>query len=140
MKATIEGPYGKFTKMDAVKQVAIMKDLKGIEDDVRVKTDELAAKDGEIQQLQQRLEQAQVPAVPLLTQSDGLRHINFSIIILKTFSMTSLSTIKLVTASYSQTSVVYSHMPVHQWLHIYGHNTIIRINFIHKNFVLESFV
>ena len=60
MKATIEGPYGKFAKMDAVKQVAIMKDLRGKEEDVRVKTDELAVKDGEIQQLQQQLEQAQV--------------------------------------------------------------------------------
>ena len=53
MKATTEGPYGKFAKMDAVKQVAIMKDPKGRDEDVRVKTDEL-------QQLHQQLEQAQV--------------------------------------------------------------------------------
>ena len=60
MKATIEGPYGEFTKMDAVKQVTMMRALKGRDEDMRVKTDELAAKDGEIQQLHQQLEQAQV--------------------------------------------------------------------------------
>lgn len=52
MKVTIEGPYGEFAKMDAVKQVAMVRALKGKDEDVRVKTDELAAKDGEIQQLQ----------------------------------------------------------------------------------------
>lgn len=61
MKAIIEGPYGEFTKMDAVKQVAMVRALKGRDEDVRVKTDELVAKDEEIQQLQQQLEQAQVP-------------------------------------------------------------------------------
>ena len=60
MKAIIEGPYGEFAKMDAVKQVAMMRALRGKDEDVRVKMDELAAKDGEIQQLQQQLEQAQV--------------------------------------------------------------------------------
>ena len=60
MKVTIEGPYGKFAKMDAVKQIAIVKDLRGKEDDVRVKTDELAVRDREMQQLKQQLEQAQV--------------------------------------------------------------------------------
>ena len=60
MKATIEGPYGEFAKMDAVKQVAMVRALKGRDEDVRVKTDELAAKDGEIQQLRYQLEQAQV--------------------------------------------------------------------------------
>ena len=60
MKATIEGPYGEFSKLDAVRQVAIMRALRGRDEDVRVKTDELAMKEGEIQQLQQQLEQAQV--------------------------------------------------------------------------------
>ena len=60
MKAIVEGPYGEFMKMDAVKQVALMRALKGRDEDVRVKTGELAAKDGEIQQLQHQLEQAQV--------------------------------------------------------------------------------
>ena len=62
LKAIIEGPYGEFTKMDAVKQVAMVRALKGRDEDVRVKTDELIAKDEEIQQLQQQLEQAQVPS------------------------------------------------------------------------------
>ena len=61
MKATIEGPYGEIAKLDAVRQVAMMRALRGKEEDVREKKDELAAKDGEIQQLQQQLEQAQVP-------------------------------------------------------------------------------
>ena len=60
MKAAFEGPYGEFAKMDAVKQVAMVKALRGRDEDVRVKMDELAAKDGEIQQLQQQLEQAHV--------------------------------------------------------------------------------
>ena len=59
MNAIVEG---QFVKMDAVKQVAMMRALKGRDKDkiMRVKTDELAAKDWEIQQLQQQLEQAQV--------------------------------------------------------------------------------
>ena len=59
MKAMIEGPYGEFAKMDAVKQVAMVRALKEKDKDVRVKMDELAAKDGEIQQLQ-------VPKIMLL--------------------------------------------------------------------------
>ena len=46
--------------MDAVKQVAMMRAFRGKDEDVRVKVDELAAKDGEIQQLHYQLEQAQV--------------------------------------------------------------------------------
>ena len=61
MKVAIEGPYGEITKLDAARQVAMMRALRGKEEDVREKTDELAAKDGEIQQLQQQLEQALVP-------------------------------------------------------------------------------
>ena len=60
MKATIEGPYGEFAKMDAVKQVAMMRAFRARDKDIRVKMDELVTKDGEIQQLQQQLEQAQV--------------------------------------------------------------------------------
>ena len=67
MKADIEGPYGEFSKLDAVRQVAIMKALRGKEEDVREKTDELrektdelTEKNGEIQQLQQQLQHAQV--------------------------------------------------------------------------------
>ena len=53
MKATIEGPYGEFARMDAVKQVAMVRALKRRDEDVRVKTNEL-------QQVHQQLEQAQV--------------------------------------------------------------------------------
>ena len=81
MKADIEGPYGEFSKLDAVRQIAIMKALRGKEadvreetdelrektdelrektDELREKTDELTEKDGEIQQLQQQLQHAQV--------------------------------------------------------------------------------
>ena len=62
MKAIVEGPYGEFARMDAVKQVAIMRALKVREEDVRVKTDELAAKHREMQRLQHQLEQSQVHA------------------------------------------------------------------------------
>ena len=54
IKGTIEGPYEEISKLDAVRQVAMMRVLKGRDDDVRVKTDEL-------HQLHQELEQAQVP-------------------------------------------------------------------------------
>jgi hypothetical protein len=60
IKPIVEGPYGEFAKMDAVKQIAMVRALKGKDEDVRVKTDELAAKDGEIQHLQLQLEQTQV--------------------------------------------------------------------------------
>ena len=60
MKTVIEGPYGRYAKMDVVKQVAFMKDLRGRDKDVSVKMAELAAKDEEIRQLHQQLEQAQV--------------------------------------------------------------------------------
>ena len=53
MKATIEGPYGEFARMDAVKQVAMVRALKRRDEDARVKTNEL-------QQVHQQLEQAQV--------------------------------------------------------------------------------
>ena len=60
MKATIEGPYGEISKLDAARQVAMMRALRGRDEDVRVKTDELTAKDREMQQLQQQLEEAAV--------------------------------------------------------------------------------
>ena len=65
IKATIEGPYGEFAKMDAVKQIAMVRALKGKDEDVRVKTNELAAKDGEIQQLQ-------VPEMLLVSYPDPI--------------------------------------------------------------------
>ena len=52
-RATIEGAYGELATVDAVRQVRTMKALKSRSD---VKVNELAAKDGEIQQLQHQLE------------------------------------------------------------------------------------
>ena len=60
MKAEVDGPYGDFTKLDALKQVATMRALKGRDSAVREKTAELAVKEMEIQQLHQELEQIQV--------------------------------------------------------------------------------
>ena len=60
MKAEVDGPYGDLAKLDALKQVAVMKALMGKDSAMRKKTAELAAKDMEIQQLQQELEQIKV--------------------------------------------------------------------------------
>ena len=60
MKADIEGPYGEVARIDAVRQVVTMRALKKRETEVREKTDESAAKDEEIHQLQQELEHQQV--------------------------------------------------------------------------------
>ena len=53
MKADIEGEYGELATVDAVRQVKTVKVLKAKNKD---KVNELAAKDEEIQQLQQQLE------------------------------------------------------------------------------------
>ncbi|MCG8625559.1 MAG: hypothetical protein MJE68_26615, partial [Proteobacteria bacterium] len=60
MKADIEGPYGQIAKADAVRQVVMMRALKSRETEVREKSDESAAKDEEIHQLQQELDHEQV--------------------------------------------------------------------------------
>ena len=60
MKPVIEGPCGEVARADAVRQVVMMRAILGRETEVRRKTDELAAKDEEIHQLQQELEQEQV--------------------------------------------------------------------------------
>ena len=54
VRADVEGAYGEFAKLDAVRQVVIMKTLRRREAEVREKTDELTAKDEEIQLLQVR--------------------------------------------------------------------------------------
>ena len=56
MKADIEGPYGDVARADAVRQVVIMRALRKRDTEMREKTDESAAKDVEIHQLQQELE------------------------------------------------------------------------------------
>ena len=53
IKADVEGSYGALATLDAVRQVKTMKALKAKSND---KVNELAAKDEEIQQLQQQLE------------------------------------------------------------------------------------
>ena len=60
MKVDIEGPCGSVTRIDAVRQVVMMREILGKETEVRRKTDESAAKDDEIHQLQQELEHEQV--------------------------------------------------------------------------------
>ena len=60
MKADIEGPYGEVARIDAVRQVVMMRALRKRETEVREKTEESAAKDEEIHQLQQELEHEQV--------------------------------------------------------------------------------
>ena len=60
MKADIEGPYGDVARADAVRQVVMMRALRKRETEVRERTDESAAKDEEIHQLQQELEHEQV--------------------------------------------------------------------------------
>lgn len=60
VKADIEGVYGELAKLDAVRQVVIVKNMQQKELEVRGKNDELRAKDEEIQRLQQQLEQVQV--------------------------------------------------------------------------------
>ena len=60
IRATTEGIYGDVARADAVRQVVMMRAILGREAEVREKTDESAAKDEEIHQLQQELEHEQV--------------------------------------------------------------------------------
>ena len=60
MRATIEGIYGDVARADAVRQVVILRALSKRDTEVREKTDEAAAKDEEIHQLQQELKHEQV--------------------------------------------------------------------------------
>ena len=70
MKADIEGPYGEIAKADAVRQVVMMRALKRRETEVREKSDESAAKDEEIHQLQQELEHEQVVIIICVRTSE----------------------------------------------------------------------
>ena len=60
MKPVIDGPCGEVAKIDAVRQVVMMRVILGRERDLRRKTDESAAKDEEIHHLQHELGQEQV--------------------------------------------------------------------------------
>ena len=53
---TIEGPYGKFSKLDAVRQVAMTRELVGQDVQMRRVTSELEGKIEEVRQLRQQLE------------------------------------------------------------------------------------
>ena len=57
IKSNIEGPCGELARLDAIKQVTTAKILKRKDAEVREKTNELTAKDNEIQQLHLQLEQ-----------------------------------------------------------------------------------
>ena len=60
MKADIEGPFGEVAKVDAVRQVLIMKALTKSETVANEKNSELAARNVEFRQLQQELEHERV--------------------------------------------------------------------------------
>ena len=60
IKTDIEGPCGELAKLDAIKQVTTTKYLCKKEAEIRGKTNELTAKDYEIQQLQLQLEHQHV--------------------------------------------------------------------------------
>ena len=56
MREAIEGPYGNFSKLDAVRQVTMTRELVGRDIQMRRVTSELALRTGEVQQLRQQLE------------------------------------------------------------------------------------
>ena len=63
MKADIDGPCGDVARIDAVRQVVMMRAILGREREMRRKTDESAAKDEENRQLLQELEYEQVGSI-----------------------------------------------------------------------------
>ena len=56
MQDAIEGPYGRFSKLDAVRQVTMTRELVGQDVQMRRVTSELVLRTEEVQRLQQRLE------------------------------------------------------------------------------------
>ena len=60
VRADTEGDYGELAKLDAMRQVVIMKQIKRKEAEAQEKTDELRLKCEENHQLQLQLQQAQV--------------------------------------------------------------------------------
>ena len=56
VRAAVEGPYGKFSKLDAVRQVMMTRELVGRDSQMKTMTDELEGKTEEILQLRQQLE------------------------------------------------------------------------------------
>ena len=60
MRAEIEGPFGDVVRIEAVRQVLMVKAVGRRETEVKKKTDELAGREVEMQHLQQELEYEQV--------------------------------------------------------------------------------
>ena len=75
MKADVEGPYGDVSRIDAVRQVVMMRALKQRETEVRRKTDESLAKDDEINHLQQELEHEQVGMIKVIFKHSAIHTI-----------------------------------------------------------------
>ena len=59
MEEEVEGPYGEFTKLDAIRQVAAMKSLLERDIEVREKAKELAVMGEKVRQLQKKLKQSE---------------------------------------------------------------------------------
>ena len=55
----MEGPYGEFTKLDAIRQVAAMKSLLERDIEVREKAKKLAVMGEKVRQLQKKLKQSE---------------------------------------------------------------------------------
>ena len=59
MEDEVEGPYGEFTKLDAIRQVAAMKSLLERDIEVREKAKELTVMGERVRQLQKKLKQSE---------------------------------------------------------------------------------
>ena len=59
MEEEVEGPYGEFSRLDAIRQVAAMKALIIKDVEVKEKANELMTKNNKINQLQEKLEHTQ---------------------------------------------------------------------------------
>ena len=71
MKADIEGPYGDVARIDAVRQVVVLRALKKRDTEVKEKNNESTAKDEEIHQLQQELEHERVSVIIPVIQNNN---------------------------------------------------------------------
>ena len=60
MRVEIEGPFGDIVRIEAVRQVLMVRAVEKRETEVKKKTDELAGREVEMQHLQQELEHEQV--------------------------------------------------------------------------------
>ena len=73
MEEEVEGPYGEFTKLDAIRQVAAMKSLLERDIEVREKAKELTVMGERVRQLQKKLKQSeQVCTTSIISYCDCL--------------------------------------------------------------------